>query len=89
MAYKGVASSRITAKATAHKSLKYDSCPACRSTKYVNYIKQVQRGMRLFTCAKCTLMFFTWGPIIKKPRPLRGSNGQNLRFVNEMGEDND
>lgn len=95
MAHQGTHKSRVTKvegyfKATYHKSQKYDKCPSCRSTKCVNYIKQMQRGMRCYTCARCIITFFTWGPKIRKPRPLRDGKGRRFVYrVDEMGEGND
>lgn len=76
-------------KPTYHKSPRtqqYDCCPACKSRRCVNYIKQAQRGMRWYTCARCSIMFYTWGPKILNPRPLRDGKGRRIVFVDEMGD---
>ena len=74
-------------RATYHKSQRYDKCPSCHSTKCVNYIKQIQRGMRCYTCARCIVAFFTWGPKIRNPRPLRNGKGRRFYYtVDEMGD---
>lgn len=89
MAHQGIAETGVGKrifKATYHKSQKYDACPNCHSTKCVNYINQIQREMRQYTCARCMHIFFTWGPKIVKPRQLRDMHGRVIRFIDEMGD---
>lgn len=70
-----------------HKPLKdYNPCPSCSTVKYINYIGQIQRGVRMYTCARCKLIIFSWGPKIRKPRLPRDMNGRVFRLTDEMGE---
>lgn len=68
-------------KAAYHKPTPdYPRCPGCHRHSAVNYIKQVQRGMRLYTCARCKVMFFIWGPKLLNPRKFRDYRGRSWTY---------
>jgi hypothetical protein len=64
----------------------YEPCPSCGTSKYMNYTGQIQRGMRMYSCARCKLIVLSWGPKIRKPRLPRDMNGRVFRLTDEMGE---